>query len=29
MNHWDEKFDSDNYIYGEEVNEFVKKHFSN
>ncbi|MDG0823259.1 MAG: methyltransferase domain-containing protein [Staphylococcus equorum] len=27
MNHWDEKFDSDNYIYGEEANEFVKNIF--
>lgn len=29
MNHWDEKFDSKDYIYGEEANEFVQDIFQN
>ncbi|ERS94658.1 MULTISPECIES: methyltransferase domain-containing protein [Staphylococcus] len=28
MNHWDEKFDSDTYIYGKEANQYVKSVFS-
>ena len=27
MNHWDEKFDSEEYIYGKEANSFVKDIF--
>ncbi|KRG11288.1 methyltransferase domain-containing protein [Staphylococcus sp. NAM3COL9] len=27
MNHWDEKFNSEDYVYGKEANEFVKNTF--
>jgi hypothetical protein len=27
MNHWDEKFDSETYIYGKEANAYVKENF--
>lgn len=28
MNHWDEKFKDETYLYGEEANEFVKEQFT-
>ncbi|WP_448963087.1 class I SAM-dependent methyltransferase [Macrococcus capreoli] len=27
MNHWDEKFQDENYLYGEEANQFIKEQF--
>lgn len=27
MNHWDDKFKDDTYLYGEEANQFVKEQF--